>query len=271
MEDQQIEFIVNYSCNLKCYGCDAYSTHLKGNINHEQVINDISIWSNKLIPLIRENKIKCSKAKLLGGEPLLHKKLDEILFALHEYFKDIQLILATNGLLLTKNTHILDICRELNIQLYVTKHYVNKRYLKLLKDNVDYALKYTNNIKIIDATKPGYWNLYYKIEDNKIYPYEDNNIKASWDRCIARRCHQVYNSRLYKCSIITLLEKMLKETGQINEEIWTKYLTYKSLNKYSLEKEIIEFFNKEEEFICNICPSSSISVDETKKLNGINF
>jgi hypothetical protein len=36
-------------------------------------------------------------------------------------------------------------------------------------------------------------------------------------------------------------------------------------------KEIIEFFNKEEEFICNICHSSSISVDETKKLNGINF
>ena len=64
----------------------------------------------------------------------------------------------------------------------------------------------------------------------KFIPWDNKNIRKTWEVCGARRCHEVYNNYLYKCSIIAGLESVLSETNQTNEKEWQKYLNYSPIH-----------------------------------------
>ena len=269
MENQQVEFITNWNCNLRCYGCDTYSHLIKYAKSNENLLKDIENWAIKLVPLSKNKDINCNKVKILGGEPLLYKQLDIVLVTIRQYYKEWNVVLGTNGLLLKKKKNILEICADLDIELYITKHFKDKNYLTKLKENVNFASKYTTKIKIVDATRDNYWRRYNKQIDNKIYPWNNKNIRKTWQACLARRCHQVYKGYLYKCSIIAGLESVLSETNQTNEKEWQKYLNYSPLHYTSSDEGIIKFFSKEEEYICSICNIQNISLKE--KINNMKF
>ena len=269
MENQQVEFITNWNCNLSCYGCDSYSHLIKQPKHNNYLLDDIKNWAIKLVPLSKNKDINCNKVKILGGEPFLYKKLNDILITTRQHYKEWNVVLGTNGLLLKKNKNILQTCADLNIELYITKHFKDKNYLTKLKENIYFASEYTNKIKIVDATRDNYWRRYNKQINNKIYPWNNKNIRKTWEACLARRCHQVYKSYLYKCSIIAGLENVLSETNQTNEKEWQKYLKYSPIHYTCSEEEIIKFFSKEEEYICSICNIRNISLKE--KINNMKF
>ena len=59
MENQQVEFITNWNCNLRCYGCNAYS-HLQKQPKHNNyLLDDIKNWAIKLVPLSENKDINC--------------------------------------------------------------------------------------------------------------------------------------------------------------------------------------------------------------------
>ena len=43
MENQQVEFITNWNCNLRCYGCDTYSHLIKYAKSNENLLKDMSL------------------------------------------------------------------------------------------------------------------------------------------------------------------------------------------------------------------------------------
>ncbi len=74
-----IEIDITYECNLKCYNCDR---------SCNQAANDISMSIKQLDKFLEESE-KSNKTweriRLLGGEPLLHNNIQEILVLFSNY------------------------------------------------------------------------------------------------------------------------------------------------------------------------------------------
>jgi len=68
---------------------------------------------------------------VMGGEPLLHPELKQILISARVYFPDTLIQLVTNGLLLLRqDEEFWQICRENNITLVNTRYPINLDYEK---------------------------------------------------------------------------------------------------------------------------------------------
>lgn len=82
-------------CNLSCRGCNAYSPLSK------PIFLEIAAYKHDVIRL---NQLfdKIDEIYLLGGEPLLHPKLLEILSLTRSVLQQSTIVLVTNGILLAK-------------------------------------------------------------------------------------------------------------------------------------------------------------------------
>ena len=96
-------------CNLNCKGCSHFC-----NLAEEKFID---------VESIRKDFVQLSKVyknikviRLMGGEPLLHPEINEIMKSVRASFPYSQIKLATNGLLLPKmKEHFWKTCRDNNI------------------------------------------------------------------------------------------------------------------------------------------------------------
>lgn len=87
-----LNIILNNYCNLNCTECQAFC-------DTNNSIDFLSLIELKeLIPLIKSN-FSITKIILLGGEPLLHPNIIEICNYLINEFKNIDIIIFTNGIL----------------------------------------------------------------------------------------------------------------------------------------------------------------------------
>ncbi|NJH85448.1 radical SAM protein [Staphylococcus agnetis] len=92
---RRIELIITYSCNMKCYNCDAMVRQApsKERMSLKQV--------EKFIKESINNDIKWEVIRILGGEPTVHPEILEILNKLIDYKKSYSpntlLCLVTNG------------------------------------------------------------------------------------------------------------------------------------------------------------------------------
>ncbi|HUN55443.1 MAG TPA: radical SAM protein [Smithella sp.] len=107
-------------CNLRCKGCDHFAAIAeKRFVSLENIKKDLARMSKILnggIPIIG----------IMGGEPLLHPQLKEILFYARFFFPKTVLRLVTNGLLLPKQDEdFWRTCREQKILIVNTKYPVN--------------------------------------------------------------------------------------------------------------------------------------------------
>ena len=88
------EVPITESCNLNCKGCLFASNITKGtqHINLDELIKDAKRMAELFydVPWIR----------ILGGEPLMHPNIVEVLKCYRQYFPDSEIDLCTNGLLL---------------------------------------------------------------------------------------------------------------------------------------------------------------------------
>jgi len=92
----EFEISVVEHCNLNCAYCSHYSPLAQeGYLSPEALVKDL-----KRIYEISGNRIE--RVKILGGEPTLHPRLNEILAAARQSVGDTPILLFTNGLLLDK-------------------------------------------------------------------------------------------------------------------------------------------------------------------------
>ena len=58
-----------------------------------------------------------------------------------------------------------------------------------------------------------------------------------YENCIASSCHQILNGYMYKCSRLSNLHAVLKQTNQLDDPQWKKYLQYKPIHYSNSRKE----------------------------------
>ncbi len=109
-----IEFWATGHCNLNCKGCSSCSP-----LSEEWFLDSSSIHKDLL--KLKELSITIHNITILGGEPLLHPKLNEIMDAVKDVYPDSRLGVITNGLLLLKmSPQFWDICVKYNVKFNVT-------------------------------------------------------------------------------------------------------------------------------------------------------
>jgi molybdenum cofactor biosynthesis enzyme MoaA len=115
-------------CNLRCKGCDHFAP-----IAEERFVSLDNIRKDLAqISTILSGEVK--RIGVMGGEPLLHPQLKEILISTRLYFPNTLIQLVTNGLLLLgQDEEFWLICRGNNIIIVNTKYPINLDYEAIKK------------------------------------------------------------------------------------------------------------------------------------------
>src|SRR5690349_14781336 len=110
-----LEVNVVEHCNLSCRGCSHLSPVIRRTlVEPERLLADLTV----LTPHYRPDHVR-----LLGGEPLLHPKLDEVIDAVRASEISERIRIVTNGTALRKITErVWEGIDELHVSLYPGRH-----------------------------------------------------------------------------------------------------------------------------------------------------
>lgn len=185
-----IEVPITEECNLNCKGC-LFTCNLSGNIGHvsfEQVKKDADRMCQLFydVPWIR----------ILGGEPLMHPDIIEILDGYREKFPDSEIDVCTNGLLIPKmKEEFWECMKKNNITIHVsgykpTRSMINKIDEVIKKHDMPYVI--LNRDKFLK---------YYTLKP-------ENDMRKSYEKCIASGCYELYCGKMSTCSGVIAFEKL---------------------------------------------------------------
>lgn len=301
IEVPHLEWHIAHSCNLTCESCIHFTNH-----NHNEIVSIeklkewYSLWNKKISP---------KTMILLGGEPLLNKDIVDIVYLTKEMWtqpKNGHYWITTNGLLLENYSKLPIALRDTKCMLQISIHgnetaqQYYKRIKKVFSLIEDWGTKY--NVKLVecnsdkefkelqpneDETYVVYrnmvedWTRAYKGFGINSEPFEDNDIKQSWNNCVAgKECFQLYEGKIYKCCMTSYLQLQKNKYGDKLSKKWNPYLQYQPLDANCSDEDIIEFFNRKEEYVCGMCPKNphvflkkdpTIPVSSYERNNSLKF
>lgn len=133
-----LEYYITINCNLNCVACSTFSPLVKGKntfVDLEYIKQDFSKMYQ-----ITENGNRIWRLSLMGGEPLMHPEIEEII----KYFGDlgIKMRLVTNGILIPSMKDIFfEYLNKYDVELKVSTYKVVK-YDKIFNKLKDFDVKY---------------------------------------------------------------------------------------------------------------------------------
>jgi organic radical activating enzyme len=269
IEVPHLEWHITHNCNLSCQGCAHFTNHGHNWFADIDTLKEwYSHWNKRISPKVMA---------ILGGEPLLHKDIIDIIYLTKEMWqqpKDSFFELVTNGILIDEEKHkdlpkaLKDTDCTLSVSIHSIKN-VSLEYSNKLKKSL-YIIKewrdqYNIKIKFYDS-----FNVWVKIYNGfgvNSEPFEDNDPQESWNNCpTGQKCFQLYEGNLYKCSLMAYLQLQKEKYGTLLSKKWDPYLKYIPLTPDCSDNDIIQFFNKGAESVCGMCPKNPQSFKKNDPL-----
>ena len=257
--------MITTSCDLACPGCDRFIDHNHNWTEDFDLIKErMSGWSKVIQP---EN------LTIIGGEPLIHPRIYDVIDITRQYFPYTTIELATNALLLPKKPYIESKLQELGpANINITLHNNSERVRKKIYENIQTFIIKGNpweqigqdqwrynevNLEIFDAVKGG-WYDYRQNINGQLKPWNDGNPEASYNACGVNIFPIAYDGRIYKCPPISMLRTHLKKYKRLDDTDWQPYLKYKGIGLQSSSKEIKKFIKNihQPHSICGMCPAN---------------
>lgn len=202
-----LEVNVVDQCNLNCKGCAHFS-----NICNNNML-DIDKYSTDLDKIAKHFDVYYFR--LLGGEPLLHPRLKDIVELTRQKLPNTKLIIVTNGLLLDRlSIETLQTLAKCNVTFSISLYEPTSKKLDSIIEILNqYNIKYLIND---DYTKsPEVIKSFYKsIATTK----EEND---SYKQCIGRFCRFLRDGKISKCYYPLLIEILNEKYGtsfQVTED-----------------------------------------------------
>ena len=239
-----VEYAIVGHCNLQCAGCDHYSGHYeKDYISLEEIKEDVLALSKVMT---------CDTVRILGGEPLLHPQLTEILQCVKASGLANSTILITNGLLMHRaKPETLDLIDILRISKYPSiRIKVSLEDIEKLANKHDFQIdnRTINRFCLTHLKNP--------IEDRRL-------VKKIYTSCKTTHvwsCHTIHKGYYYKCSRVPFIsyaqrrwgddpsrgDRMIKDDG---------IPLHKNLHLYNDLVNYLE--DKEPLFACSFCLGTS--------------
>jgi sulfatase maturation enzyme AslB (radical SAM superfamily) len=269
IEIPHLEWHITHNCNLSCEGCMHFTNHgYNWFVDIKTLSQWYSYWNKRISP---------HSMAILGGEPLLHKNVVDIIYLTKEMWKqpiNSYYEIVTNGILLNKIKHkelpksLIDTDCTLSVSIHAIKN-KSLEYQQKIKETIkiisDWKLEYGIKVKYMDSVNG--WFRGYKGFGINSEPFEDNDFKESWNNCIAgQKCFQLYDGNIYKCSLTAYLPLQKEKYGPLLSEKWNPYLKYIPLTPNCSDKDIIQFFNSGAESVCGMCPKNPQSFRKNNPL-----
>lgn len=182
---------VTEHCNLKCKTCNHCSP-----VAEEEYL-DLAEYKRDCARLSELFASEIKFANLIGGEPLLHPKLTEIMRITREAFQVGKVRIITNGLLLpSMGDDFWKACRDYRITLSPTEYPVNFDYDKWQKYAEDHGVTWSSfKFYNMDSESD------VKLMQRKLIGTTGRHIvEQNYYHCLhANNCLQLCHGRLYTC------------------------------------------------------------------------
>lgn len=262
-----VETMLSYSCTLSCAHCSNYSDYgmRGGYVSWSQAKTWLDLWTSR---------ITIGTLGLIGGEPLLNPELDQWIYGIRNTYPNIDIMLVTNAQLFMKNLWLLDTIENLGrFHLKFSVHQPSANYLTksieqvhsrftwdVIEQNgaVEYY-QYTDKKIEFQIVRDNRFLKSYVGNYNNMLPYNNDPAEA-FKICTQQRCPLLEQGKLYKCSTVGVLHKVLEDHGQINLPEWQSFLNTgidTNCSDSELEK-FVENYSKPNR-ICQMCPSEKDS------------
>ena len=265
------ETMITYACNLSCTGCTNYSDYnMKGSVKWSIGKQWLTDWIERIDIL---------DFGIMGGEPTLNPECEQWIYGVRELLPNSQIRFTTNAVNFLNNPDVLDWCVDIGNTLF---KFTIHQDLPYAQDSIDYVFqKYDwnpvteyginrwagpNGTRFqVNAPKQFYKT--YQGTFGNIFPH-NNNPRDAFALCVQQQCPLLYEGKIYKCSSIALLNRVLEDWKQPITSEWRPYTSYKGISPTSSDQEITTFINNfgKPHKICQMCPSTkdtSSIVDHT--------
>ena len=230
-----LELHVTDHCNLNCKSCSHYAP----------IADEFYISLEKLKKYYNTIKnhglVFFSTLRLMGGEPLLHPQITEILELSRTYFSNINIVLVSNGIILKEMPqNFWDVCQRNNIIISITKYPISINYIELM------SFVKSQNIQITfygDNIAPNFRHIV----------LDDKGKQNPWKNYFMCHCGGIYlqlrDGKIYSCSQSAYI-------GIINKYFDAKFKhesnDYLLLSQIKSIKEIKKYILKPKSF-CRYC------------------
>lgn len=270
----KVEFYITNVCNLSCNGCNRFSNlKLRG---HEDWENNRAIYKK----FAEKVNVEAS-LNILGGEPLMHPKIVDILYDLRSFFPHQWIRIVTNGLFLDKVKNLRDAVIDNNIYLDVNVH--NKNWRKDTYSKIQTLFEHKPKLHWKESQenfqKHGWADTEFSINNVKRgalafsnyfyqnafgHPFKmqlhDSDPAEAYAVCNSKTCHTITDGYLHKCPISATLPVVYRQKNNI--EYTEKQRTLienfpridlREIDTVSQEKLDALLFGKMDQ--CSVCPS----------------
>jgi len=183
-----LQYYITLNCNLNCIACSSFSPLVEGTTHKD--LDYIKKDFEKMYR-ITENGKKIYQLVLMGGEPLMHPNINEII----QYFSDlgVRLRIVTNGILIPKmNIQFFELLKTYEVEVKVSV-YKSIKYEKIFNKLYEYDIpfgtynqegcfghKYLHNEKK-GVTDCQYRGNVYILKDNKVYTCSETAFFDTFD------------------------------------------------------------------------------------------
>ena len=230
-----LELHIVDTCNLNCKGCTSFS-----NISQYANFVDARLLGIRLQKI--SNLFTIERIRILGGEPLLHPDIVNILKTVRQAFPYSNIELVTNGILLTKMADdFFETCRHNKITIYVSSYPVLKNKSELVKTFSSFSVNYEFSPMIFTFTA-------------NLNPEGNSDKEATFKNCRYAPYRTIKNDNIYICPICAYIDKY-------NEYFNKKIPVGKGINIYTnLRKQIFDYLRNPEE-TCRYCTNVTRYMD----------
>ena len=241
-------------CNLKCKGCDHFACVADPYfVSLESIRQDVE----KMAEIFHHDYI--NQIAIMGGEPLLHPELLEIIKIVRKSFPYTMIRLTTNGLLLLKQEEeFWKVCRENDVIIVTTKYPISLDFEAIKKK----ARRECVNFKYFEGTGDEVLKMSFK----KIITLEgDADPVESFSKCnVSNYGNFLMEGKFYGCPFSSQSFRIFNKV--FNQKLRLTEKDYLDIYKVKDMEEILEFCSKAKPY-CRYCEGkiTGLKWERTKK------
>lgn len=232
-------FVLNIldHCNLRCKGCDHFASIAEERfVSLDDIKKDLAQISK-----ILNGDVK--RLSVMGGEPLLHPELLEILIQTRLFFPKTVIRLVTNGILLHRQPDdFWRICRKNRIVIINTKYPIRLDYKAIRKTAAIHGVKFRHHGWTGLMTKTSY-KMSLDITGSQ-------NPKTSYLKCFHANTYPLLmEGNFYACTVAPNIHHFNKRFGTHMELETEDYL---DIHRVKQATELFDFLRRPKPF-CRYC------------------
>lgn len=222
-----VESMVVRACNLSCQGCTTFSDLAwSGYETWTQGRAQIEPWTQRL---------DIQAWGVMGGEPLINPYISDWLTGIRELLPGAQIRFVTNGLLLARNWHVVELLSRLgNCVLKISRH-ISDPDLDACIDRIRSGWAWRpvrefgidrwltdNDFRFQITQTKTFWRTF-RNDYTNMQPH-DSSPQAAFAACCQQRCPMIWQGRLYKCGTAALTPAILDRFDRPNWQQWLPYV-----------------------------------------------